>query len=362
MFRRLACGFAFGAAALLPTQVDAQTQERRWQVEVLGGLSLFELPTSGEAALPAPGPVMPQLGPTTPSRRIPTWFLGDGASLLNGANDELGVASRLVPLDSALGRLGLSGTNAPAIGLRLRRDLTPRWSIDLSTEVWTGSTKIDPALLDAVELSRASFEAAFRGLFDSGPFTNTTVSTDVAVGTQASRELAVIGSVRFHLLTGAFSPYLTVGGGVVTRIGSLPSVALNGSYSTRIAAQNTPAVPIAESDTLTLRFEQATGPVGVAGLGVRQHLSDRLGFTIDGRVYLSRETLSLRLDSMPSVTTGTPADSINSGTTPAVQFSNNASTGVSSSLSGAPLNGFKAFTTSGAQLRYGVTAGLFIRF
>jgi hypothetical protein len=248
------------------------------------------------------------------------------------------------------------------MGVRLRRDLTARWSIDLSTEVWTGATEIDPALLDAVEASRASFETAFSALLTTGPFGATTVDATVSVSEQTSRELAVIGSVRYHLLTGTWSPYLTIGGGVLTRIGSLPSIALNGSYQFQVQAANVPAVTFAESDTLTLRFEQAAGPVGVAGLGMRQQLSPRLGFTIDGRVYLSQQTLSLRVDSAPSVTTGTPAGFVESFTTPAVQFSNNPSSGRDSSLSGTPLNGFKVFTTSGVQLRYAVTAGLVIRF
>jgi hypothetical protein len=362
MLRQLVCLVACGAATvLLPHPVDAQTTDRRWQVELLGGLSLFELPTSGEATLPAAGPSLPTSGPTNPSRRIPTWFLSDGASLLNGTNDEFGVASRLVPLDGALGRLGLSGTNAPVMGMRLRRDLTARWSIDLSTELWRGATEIDPALLDAVETSRASFEGAFRGLFATGPFGATAVSTDVSISERTTRELAVIGSVRYHLLKGSWSPYLTVGGGVLTRIGSLPSITLNGSYRFQVQAA-APAVSFAESDTLTLRFEQAAGPVGVTGLGLRRQLNSRMGFSIDGRMYVSRETLRLRVDSRPSVTTGTPGGFIESFTAPAVQFSNNPSTGRASSLSGTPLNGFEAFTTSGVQLRYAITAGVFIRF
>jgi len=363
MLRRLICPMVVVAATvLLPHAADAQTPDRRWQVELLGGISLFDLPTSGDAALPPAGPTLPTSGPTNPSRRIPTWFLSDGASLLNGTNDEFGVASRLVPLDSALGRLGLSGANAPVMGMRLRRDLTTRWSIDLSTELWRGATEVDPALLDAVETSRASFEGAFRGLFATGPFGATAVSTDVSISERTSRELAVIGSIRYHLLKGSWSPYLTVGGGMLTRIGSLPSITLNGSYRFQVQASASPAVSFAESDAVTLRFEQAAGPVGVTGLGLRQQLSPRMGFSIDGRMYVSRETLRLRVDSRPSVTTGTPAGFIESFTAPAVQFSNNPSTGRASSLSGTPLNGFEAFTTSGVQLRYAVTAGVFIRF
>lgn len=362
MFRRILCGFACAAAVLLPARADAQTPERRWQLEVVGGLSLFELPTSGEAALPAQGPALPTSGPTTPSRRIPTWFLGDGASLLNGANAEFGVASRLAPIDEALGSLGLSGTNAPVMGVRVRRALTPRWSLELSTELWTGSTEISPELLDAAELARTSFESAFTGLFSTGPFVSTSVSAAVTTANRTSRELAVIGSVRYHVLTGALAPYLTIGGGVITRLGDLPSLTLTGDYSFQVQTLEFQTTPFAESDVLTLGFEQAAGPVGMVGGGFRSDLTSRLGFSIDGRVYLSNNTLSLRLDSLPSVTTGTPAGAIDSGTAPSVHFSNNSSTGRDSSLSGTPLDGFKAFSTSGLQTRYAVTAGVFVRF
>lgn len=363
MFRRLVgLAAATTCLSLVPTLVSAQTADRRWQLEVVGGLSFFELPTSGEGALPPQGPVLPTNGPTNPSRRIPTWFLGDGASLLNGANAEFGVASRLVPLDDALGSLGLSGTNAPVMGVRIRRAFTSRWSLDVSTELWTGSTEISPELLDAVELSRASFETAFAGLFSTGPFTSTSVQATATVNDQTSRELAVIGSVRYHILTESLAPYLTVGGGLITRIGDLPSITLSGDYGFRVQTNQAPAVTFSESDVLTMRFEQAAGPVGMVGGGVRNNLTSRVGFSLDGRVYFSQDTLSLRLDSRPAVTTGTPAGFIESFTAPAVQFSNNSSTGRDSSLSGTPLNGFKAFTTSGLQTRYSVTAGVFIRF
>jgi hypothetical protein len=363
MFRRLVCvAVGISWVCLVPITVSAQTPERRWQAEIVGGLSFFELPTSGDAALPSQGPPLPTTSPTHPSRRVPTWFLGDGASLLNGANAEFGAAGVLVPLDAALGSLGLSGTNAPVMGLRLRRALTSRWSLDLSTELWTGSTEVAPALLDAVEASRASFETAFAGLFSTGPFSSTSVNATATIDDRTSRELAVIASVRYHLLTGALAPYVTIGGGVITRIGDLPSITLAGDYSFQFSNDQSITPSFAESDLLTLRFEQAAGPVGMAGGGFRTDLSPRFGLSLDGRVYLSKDTLSLRLDSLPSMTSSTPAGAIGSGTAPSVHFSNNTSTGRDSSLSGTPLNGFKAFTSSGLQTRYAVTAGVFVRF
>lgn len=346
-------------AVMLATPAFAQTATTpRWEVEGFGGLSLFELPTGGTAALPPAGPPLTTSGPTSPSRRVSTWFLGDGSNLLNGVNTEFGIASRITPLDNALGSLGLSGTNAPAFGIRIRRGLTNHVALEVSADVLPGSRELSPALTDAVEATRASFEAAFTGLLSSGPFTAVSVSATAAMANQASRELATTAAVRWTLTSGAVAPYITLGGGLVHQIGDLPSVTLTGNYRFQILG----TVPINETDTLRLRYEQGTALVGVAGAGLRGSLSARLGFTIDGRVLLGPQTLTLRLDSEPAVTTGTPAGFVESFTTPAIQFSNNANTGRESSLSGTPLTGFKAFSTSGLQTRYLVTAGLVVRF
>jgi len=344
----------------LPSWASAQT-DRRWQVELVGGITVFNLPTSGDAALPPTGPSLPTSGPTNPSRRVPTWFLGDGASLLNGTNAEFGVPSRLVPLDGALGTLGLTGHNAPTLGLRVRRQVSSRLSLELGAELHTGSVDISDERLDAVEQSRASFDAAFTGLFTSGPFVDVDVTSTSTMRGQSSRELLVSGAVRIALFDGPFTPYLTVGGGVIHRLGDLPRIDLVGTYQFTVATTQGQA-SFAESDVLTMRHTQGSNLMGIAGAGFEQRLTERVGLSVDGRVYLGRQTLSLRLDSAPQVTVRTPGAFIESFTTPAVQFSSNPATGRDSTLSGTPLNGFKAFTTSGLQTRVSVTAGLVIRF
>lgn len=362
MDRRL-CGALLTASALTwPALVMAQPAEHRWQLEVVGGLSVFTLPTSGTSALPPAGPVLQTSGPTNPSRRIPTWFLGDGASLLNGTIAEFGVASRLVPLDDTLGQLGVSGANAPVVGVRLRRGLSPRWSMEVSSELWNGTTQLSPDLLKAVETSRASFESAFAGLFLTGPFAATNVRAVATQDTGTSREVVVLASARYEVRSGAWAPYVTAGGGLIGRLGSLPAITLRGSYAFQVQTSQAPSASFAETDTLTLRHEQSAGPVGMVGAGLHRQLSSRTGLSLDGRVYLADGTLALRLDSRPEVTTSSSPAFIESFTTPSVQFSNNGASGRASSLSGAPLNGFKAFTTSGLQIRYAVTAGVFIRF
>jgi hypothetical protein len=125
--------FAIAAivSAIFAAPVNAQTApaKKRWQLEGFGGLSLFELPKDGTATLPPLGASLITSGPTNPTRRVSTWFVGDGASILNGVNAEFGVPARISPLDAAISTLSLSGANAPAFGLRLRRIVTDRITV-----------------------------------------------------------------------------------------------------------------------------------------------------------------------------------------------------------------------------------------
>jgi hypothetical protein len=289
---------------------------------------------------------------------VSTWFLGDGANLLNATNADYGVPSRITPLDTALSSLGLEGTNAPAFAMRVRRRLTDHLSLEISGDLLPGSRKLSPEMAAAIDAATGSFSAAFTGLLATGPFTAVSVAATSEVANSSSRELATTAAVRWTLTSGPLAPYVTLGGGLIHQIGDLPSVTLTGNYRFRILD----SVPINETDTLRLRYEQGSAVVGVVGAGLRGTLSDRLGFTIDGRVLLGQQTLTLRLDSTPTVTPGSPTGFVESSTTPGIQFSNSASTGRESSLSGTPLNGFKAFTTSGLQTRYIVTAGITFKF
>lgn len=350
---------AIALLALTATPSLAQTSgTRRWHVEGFAGLSLFELPTGGTAALPPAGEPLTTSGPINQSRRVSTWFLGDGSSLLNGVNAEFGVASRIAPLDGALASLGLVGANAPAMGLRARRLFTDHLALEFSIDLLPGSRELSNDLVKAVDASRASFVSAFNGLLATGPFTNTSVDATSAVTNRSSRDLATTAALQWTFAYRSLAPYVTLGGGFVHKLGELPSVTLTGTYRFNIAG----AVPIKETDILRLRYDQGTALVGLVGAGVRKTISDRLGFALDGRLLLGQQTLTLRLDSEPTVTAGTPEGFIESFTTPAIQFSNNRNTGRESSLTGAPLNGFKAFSTSGLQTRYILSAGLFVRF
>jgi hypothetical protein len=352
---------AIGLFGVLTNPALAQSgneQSRRWQVDVVAGVALFELPTSGEAALPAPGPTLTATSPIYQSRRVPTWFLSDGASLVNGANREFGVATQLPPIDDVLGGLGLAGSNAPMAGLRAARYFNDRLALELGLTLHQGSSEIDPAVVDAAEAAAAGFDAAFTGLFSNAAFSNVSVSSSSTVAGATTRELLSMVALRVHVLSGRTSPYVTVGGGVLSGIGARPSVTLRGDYTfTYLGGPS-----FAESDTLTIGFKQPLSVQGLVGAGFKTDLSPRIGLVVDGRAMIGKPTYTLTLDSAPTVETRTPAGFVESGTTPSVHFSNNSSTGRLSSLSGDPLTGFEAFRSSDWQVRYVITAGIAIWF
>jgi hypothetical protein len=321
-------------------------------------MSLFDLPSDGTPALPPPGAPLATSGPLSQSRRVPTWFLGDGSQLLNGVNAEFGVVSRIAPLDSALATLGLTGTNSSAFGVRVRRVLSRNLTLELSADMMPGSREMSSQLIEAVELTRASFVTAFTELLATGPVTGTAVTATAELSNRSSRDLATTIAAQWTFSTGSLEPYVSPGGGLVHRLGALPSVTMTGQY--RFNIQGT--VPINETDVLRLRYDQGTALVGLVGGGIRKAFSERYGFSLDARLLLGQQTLTMRLDSTPTVATGAPEGFLESSTTPAIQFSNSGNTGRDSTLSGEGLTGFKAFSTNGLQTRYIVSAGVFVRF
>ena len=354
---RIAAAVVVFALVAAPAGAQSTPSAKRWQIEGVGGLSLFELPTEGTASLPPPGAPITTSLPTNPSRKVSTWFVGDGAQLLNAVNAEFGIPSRIAALDTALATTSLSGTNAPAFGLRVRRIISDRLTLDFSADMMPGSRELSPELLDAVEAARVSFVSAFTDLLATGPFTNRDVAATTAASNQSSRDVATTIAAQWNFRAGSLEPYVSLGGGLVHQMGDLPAVTLTGTY--RFNVQN---VPINESDTLRVRYSQDTAIVGLAGAGIRRALNDRFGLSLDARLLLGQQTLTVRLDSTPTVVSGTPEGFVESFSTPAIQFSNSRNTGRESSLSGTPLNGFKAFTTDGLQTRFIISAGVFMRF
>jgi hypothetical protein len=328
----------------------------RWEVEGYGGFE-SRVVSTGSAVLPAAGAPITTSNPTFPSRQTPSWFFGDGSALLNGAIEDLGLTSTITPLDGALASLGF-GDRGAAGGIRVRHSIGPRLSAELSIDVMAGSPVLTNAFRAAVESTRSSFDTAFAGLFATGPFAGATVTATTTTANGSGQQVAAAGSIRVPWAPRlGFAPYLTLGVGLLARRGGLPSTTLVGNYQAIVAS----GVPINETDRVVVRYSQGTSAVGVLGAGVRRPVSERWGIDVDGRLLVGPQPVKVLLDANPTVAPGAPAGFIESFTYPSIQFSNNASTGRSSSLGGPALQGFTAFS-GGVAAHALVTIGLYVRF
>ena len=344
-------------AAPVSAQTSARPADTRWELEVAAGLSLGRVTHRGRLDLPGPGAPIDTSSPVFPSWRVPSWFFGDGAAFLNNVAAEFGVPSRVTPLDAHLRPGGLNDAGAPALGFRVRRSLTPAYSLEFAVDMLARTTAIDDALLDDFAATRQSFEETLRAILPPALFTGFDVTGTASATAGSSREIAFTAAVNSRTRAfGRFVPYATAGGGVILQTGELPSAALTARYRFRI--QDT--VPIDETDNLTLRYRQRAALVLLVGGGVRRQLSARMGLVIDARVLTGPNTTTVRAQASPTTVTGTPAGFIESFTYPNLQFSNHASTGRVSTLGGS-LEETEVFR-GGWVTRGRVTAGLYFGF
>ena len=331
-------------------------QAPSWELEIHGGVAARQTATAGSQRLPAAGVPLVTSSPVFPSRETSSWFFGDGATLFNGANADFGQTARISPLDAAFGSIS-SGLSAAA-GVRLRRRLNGRLTLEISLDAFPASRVRGPDVAAIVEAARASFPAAFLDLLSTGPFSNAMASATASTSGGSRRDIAVTAAAqRAYRPWGALTPYLTAGAGVLTGSGPLPSASVAGRYQFSILGE----VPIAESDRVAFRFERGPALIGVVGGGLRRDLSGAWGLRVDARILMGQDRTRVLLDAQPSSTAGTPPGFIESFTNPAIQFSNDPSTGRRSSLSGPVLQSAEVFK-GGFQARAIVSIGLTRRF
>jgi hypothetical protein len=339
------------------TAVSAAAQESRWDVEGYGGVVAARTAGEGTRTLPVAGAPLVTSNPIFPTRQAPSWFFGDGATLLNGVNADFGRSGRIVPLDEAFAPL--DSKRVAALGVRVRRRLNDRLSAEISVDAFTQPEDTTSGLDEAVESARASFRTAFIDLLATGPFSGVSVA---ASGTTASetrrRETAATLALNARFPPwGAFVPYLTFGGGLLTGSGSLPSASLEGHYRFSVLGE----VAIDETDRVSVRYSRGASFVAVLGAGLQRNMSDRWGLRIDGRMLLGPDATRITIDASPATVRTGPSGFIESFTNPAVQFSNDPSTGRRSTLSAPALQGFEVFS-GGLQTRTLVTIGVVRRF
>jgi hypothetical protein len=236
--------------------------------------------------------------------------------------------------------------------------LTARYAIELSVESSTSGHAGSSRAAAGVDAATSSFKTAFIDLLTTGPFS--AVAVDAAGSSQPGSHRDIAATIAVNARLAAWksaAPYLTFGGGLTIPTGTLPSATLEGRYRFSVLGE----VPIDETDRVSLRYTRATTFVGVAGGGLARDMSKRWGVRLDGRILFGPDTTRVLLDAHPSSVRGAPTGFIESFTNPAIQFSNDPSTGRVSSLGGTALDAVAAFK-GGWQMRTIATVGVFARF
>jgi hypothetical protein len=212
--------------------------------------------------------------------------------------------------------------------------------------------------------------ASFNGLITGNPSRVLKNLTSTAMLDEGNaHQVLTSGALIIHLKTsGEVIPYATVGAGVASIVGKLPTARLTGNYQ----FLNPSGSQIDETDTVTVRDRQDDRvATGVFGAGVTYQISSHWGMRMDARVSLSKNVENTTVDAAPDVATGAlPAGRGLLNADPTIQFSNSSepvtTLGVtyigSSTLTGPAITGFRTWSGRGVSTHANITVGAFWRF
>ena len=378
-----------GVTIAIPAHAAAQG-EKKWAIEVHGGGTVPTNQTAGTATLPGPGaplgtagiygPPAPPVLVVATSRRISSWYFGDGAVLFDQAATAVAAnpvamtapfPGRIVSLDPVLARSLGEGGRAGAIGVRITRVMTRRLSAELSIDYALARIQIARANRDAIEATRASFIPAFSGVINSNSSrVARSITSDAAIDDGSAHQLFTSGALMVNLTTtGRVTPYATVGASLISIHGKRPTVVLTGNYQ---FSNVVTGASYNETDNVAVRdTRDARALAGILGGGVKYDVSPRWGLRFDARVFLSRNPASTALDAEPNVALGQlPAGRVTLNADPTIQFGNSANPvtalGVTaiapSTLSGPAIADFRTWSGSGVSSHTNVALGVFWRF
>jgi hypothetical protein len=374
----------------VPAPATAQSIDSKWQIEIHGAAMLPGNQTGGTAKLPSPGETIPTAGiygpPAPPvlvlasSRRVSSWYFGDGAVLFDQASTAVAAnpvamtapfPGRIVALDPVLGTSLGAVDRGAGIGVRLTRAMTPRFDVELSVDYNVTRIHVTDANRDAIEATRASFIPAFQGVIASNASRTVTSLTSVsAVDEGSAHQLFTSGTLIVNLkTTGSVTPYAAVGAGLVSLHGDRPVTTLRGNYQ---FSNTTTGASFNETDSITVRDTRSTQTaIAVLGGGVKFHVSPRWGVRIDARVFIGENSGSTELDATPTVALGQlPAGRVTLNADPTIQFGNSSNpvTGLGvtalapSTLSGPALSGFRTWAADGISTHASIATGIYLRF
>lgn len=332
---------------------------RAWELEFHGGGLFSHLSGDGTARLPDPGVAFPTFFPGGTSRRVSSWYFGDGALLMNQAIVIFPWTVPLTPLDSVLNPSAVRRESGGSVGFKLSRRVTDRLRAEWSVDYGLAQLALQRGALAAIESTRASFATSLQKIFPV-PFVGSTASSIARIDERQGRNVVTTGALHVNLRRqGVAIPFVVVGGGVISNTGGTPGMALEGVYSFRLPGGF--AVPvITEGDRVSVRYTVADHTAaGLVGGGIRYSLSPRWVLRLEARGLFSKNTLKVTLDAAPQSTPTGMSSALTVGTSPAIQFSN---TTLPTSLSGPALRDFVTFDGSGLNRQINLTVGLGWRF
>ena len=335
----------------------------KWVLEIHGGGLFGSGQPSGQSSPSYPVGAAFTTVAGAPSRAVPSWYFGDGSVLFEQVRTQFADLFNqrfggITPLDEALERAGTERKSAPSFGVRLTRILSPRYSVEFDVD-WSGrALTLTTATSDGLEQSRATFEAAFTGLVNTIPQTNTRITSSVQIPDSSGGQTAATGALLIALSKhGRLGTHAIGGGGVVVNGSREIDVQVRGTYAFSIFG----TFPINETDAVTIHFaDRKTSVTGLFGGGITYDFSARRGIRADVRVLMSQSGVTTAVDASPLVQRVVPASVLPSQTTPSIQFST--TTGIPTTLSGAAVTRLETFSGSGFDLRTQVTIGFFFRF
>jgi hypothetical protein len=360
-----------GVLLLAPEGALAQAApaaDRGWEVRFVVGGSFLNAPAQGTSDLPEPG-MSQSFGPPVNAftRRVPSWFFGDGVQLANDAFTGSPVTARLYSLDPMLTRASMRRGSGPQFGVRARRPITRRLALEIGVErSGAGPTFSDAALAD-VETSRAAFEAVWPQFFSNESFGGDFFSELTVEATSALTP----GSFGQWLLTGGLAVdlfpvaggdfYAAAEAGVLRRTGDMPAIALTGRYAVTAGGR----IPYDETDRVTIRLaaDRAAFVTGL-GAGWRRPLSPRWTMHAEIRAHFAADSTRIDITALPErvlISDRSRQLVLSSGGPSGIWFYNEANSSVQSTLS-APLTRFVTFQGTGTQRHVAATLGIGVRF
>lgn len=363
---------------LTPSSARGRSTTPRWEIEGHVGAGWGNAPAD-EGRVPIVGAVFTTFD-GRPSRTVPSWYLKEGADLFNDNAASRGNGDRLTPIDSVLDPSSVRLPQHVAFGMRIARMLGGRFAAEFTFDVSDGGFEPTEGTRDRIEQAREGFERGFTSLLAGQ--TNRYVSSRSGITEASGRQVLTVGALRVELLRGRrLTPFTTVGAGVISRRGALPTVSLSGTYRFT-SASNTLYDQI---DAVDIRFIDNAQPprassddnedcpwkgcaasrwsrsaVGVVGGGATYDLSSHVGLRVDARAYLQPDPIRVRLSTLPITFRGATRNTVSLAGTPAIQIS---TTGLTSSL-GARLPEEEIQVARGGGIRavFNVAGGAFWRF